>query len=275
MISSAFWRDRAVFVTGHTGFKGAWLSLALERLAARTTGYGLPPTTSPSLYELADAGAALCDVRGDVCDAVLLDGALRAADPDIVIHLATRAPRRADQPAPDMERSAFAEGGRALIDAVQRAPSVQTTLIVSPETRKTPRGRSRVIGRYGRVLSVYCPDPTGGGDFAGCANAASSLHVLDVVYGLLLLAEKACDGRERVGSGWAFAEPEDAAALGWTPLLSAEEAADWTADWRRAWAAGADMRAVTLQQVDAYFGQRVQFVSPFASEDRRSLRDVA
>ena len=275
MISSAFWRDRAVFVTGHTGFKGAWLSLALERLAARTTGYGLPPSVSPSLYELADAGAALCDVRGDVCDAVLLDGALRAADPEIVIHLATRTPRGASQTAPEIERGSFAEGARSLIDAVQRAPSVQTTLIVSPETRKTPRGRSRVIGGYGRVLSVYCPDPAGGGDFAGCEETATSLHVLDVVYGLLLLAEKACDGRERVGSGWAFAEPEDAAALGWTPLLSAEEAADWTADWRRAFEAGEDMRAVTLQQVDAYLGQRVRLVSPFASEHRGTLRDVA
>ena len=75
MIDSSFWRERRVFVTGHTGFKGAWLSLILERLCARVTGYGLAPATDPSLYELARAGENLCDVRGDVCDAAMLDGA--------------------------------------------------------------------------------------------------------------------------------------------------------------------------------------------------------
>ena len=275
MISSAFWRDRAVFVTGHTGFKGAWLSLMLERLCARTTGYGLAPTTAPSLYDLADAGAALCDVRGDVCDAALLDGALRAADPDIVIHLATRPPRVADAPPPEIQRAAFSEGARTLIDAAQAAPSVQATLVVSPETRIPTRGRSRAFGRFGRVFSVYCPDPIGGGDFARAAGAVSQLHVLDAVYGLLLLAEKACEGGERIGSAWAFAEPEDAVALGWTPLLSPDEAFLWTADWRRSFEAGADMRAATLGQVDAYLGQRVRLALPIAEPDRRALRFVA
>ncbi len=57
MIDHAFWRDRRVLLTGHTGFKGAWLSLWLERLGAQVTGLALPPDTEPALLY---AAAALC-----------------------------------------------------------------------------------------------------------------------------------------------------------------------------------------------------------------------
>ena len=275
MISSAFWRDRSVFVTGHTGFKGAWLSLMLERLTARTTGYGLPPATDLSLFEIADASASLCDVRGDVCDAALLDGALRAADADIVIHLATRPPRDPDSVASATRRNTRA-CERALSEAVEAAPSVQAALVVSPDLRDKPRGRARRGGPQARVISVWCPDPIGGGDFAAVARGPdSSLHVLDALYGVLLLAEQVCESGGRIGDHWAFAEPEDAAALGWSPLLTPAEAEFWTVEWRNAFVAGADMRKVTRDQVDAYLGQRVRLTSPFADELKKPLRAVA
>ncbi len=50
-MTPAFWRDRRVLLTGHTGFKGAWLALWLERLGARVTGVALPPATDPSLFD--------------------------------------------------------------------------------------------------------------------------------------------------------------------------------------------------------------------------------
>ena len=276
MITSSFWRERSVFVTGHTGFKGAWLALMLERLNARVTGYGLCPATSPSLYDLAGAGVALCDVRGDVRDAALLDGALRAADPDIVIHLATRPPRRADAGASVPERSARAEGDRAVVEAVQRAPYVQTALIVSPEARKTARAKARRVPGGARVLSVFCPDPVGGGDFAGATVApASGLHVLDALYGLLLLAETACHRDGRISSDWAFASPDDATALGWSPLLSPAEAVESTAAWAVAFDAGVDMRAFTLDQIDRYLGQRVRLTPLLLESAGAPLRAVA
>ena len=273
MISSAFWRERRIFLTGHTGFKGAWLCLMLERLNARVTGYGLDPATDPSLYELADAGLALCDVRGDVADEAMLDGALRAADPDLVIHMATRPPR--DGRPAQIDTRSLRESDRAVVAAVEAAPFVQTALIVAPEARKQPRRKARRVPDGARVLSVFCPDPIGGGDFAGApAEGASAIHALDALFFLLQLAEKAGEGG-RLASTWALADAADAADIGWSPLLSPQEARAWTREWQAAHGRGADMRAFTLEQVDRYLGQRVRLTSPFDETAAASLRAVA
>src|SRR5205085_12356516 len=74
-----FWRGRRVLLTGHTGFKGAWLALWLERLGAHVTGVALAPATEPSLFELAGIGSRveshICDIR----DARALAAVVQAA----------------------------------------------------------------------------------------------------------------------------------------------------------------------------------------------------
>lgn len=87
----SFWQGRRVFVTGHTGFKGAWLCLWLERLGAKVTAYALPPATDPSLYGLAGPWAAQTHVQGDLADARALTDAMHRADPQVVLHLAAQA----------------------------------------------------------------------------------------------------------------------------------------------------------------------------------------
>lgn len=275
MIDSSFWRERRVFVTGHTGFKGAWLSLILERLCARVTGYGLAPATDPSLYELARAGENLCDVRGDVCDAAMLDGALRAADPDIVIHLASRPPRDGAEPAAKAVERLKTTGGPDVLEAALRAPSVQAAVFVSPEAAYVSLDWIELATEAdAHVVSLHCPDPVGGGDFAVERGAALSrfgdaapMHVLDALYGVLLLAERAARGGDGLARAWSFAADTHASrpqAVGFAPLLDAAEARQWTNDWRVAFEAGSDMRAFTRQQIDAYLGQRVRLTSPFA-----------
>jgi CDP-glucose 4,6-dehydratase len=85
-----FWRDKRVFVTGHTGFKGSWLALWLARLGARVTGYALAPPTTPSLFEKAAVDELVSSKLGDVRDYDRLADELTRCEPDVVIHLAAQ-----------------------------------------------------------------------------------------------------------------------------------------------------------------------------------------
>jgi CDP-glucose 4,6-dehydratase len=89
-IDPNFWADRRVLVTGHTGFKGAWLSLWLQSLGARVTGLAPGPPTQPSLYELAGVGAEMDERAIDVRDGEAVGEALRQARPEVVLHLAAQ-----------------------------------------------------------------------------------------------------------------------------------------------------------------------------------------
>jgi CDP-glucose 4,6-dehydratase len=85
-----FWTGRRVLVTGHTGFKGAWLCLWLQSLGAEVTGISRDVPTEPSLYGLAGVGSAMREVSADVCDADAIREAVAAAEPEILLHLAAQ-----------------------------------------------------------------------------------------------------------------------------------------------------------------------------------------
>jgi len=84
------YRGKRVFVTGHTGFKGSWLCLWLERLGAEVHGFSLAPPTDPSLFEQAGLASAIQHTIGDVRDAAALSTALAKADPQFIFHLAAQ-----------------------------------------------------------------------------------------------------------------------------------------------------------------------------------------
>jgi CDP-glucose 4,6-dehydratase len=86
----SFWLGKRVFVTGHTGFKGAWLCLLLRHLGATVRGYALPPPTDPSLYALASAGEGIDSIEGDLRDLPTLCAALHGFEPAVVLHLAAQ-----------------------------------------------------------------------------------------------------------------------------------------------------------------------------------------
>jgi CDP-glucose 4,6-dehydratase len=90
MLDRSFWRGRAVFLTGHTGFKGSWLSLWLDTLGAKVTGYALAPPTEPNLFEQANVGSAIHSICGDIRDFQRLKAEIAQCRPDVVIHMAAQ-----------------------------------------------------------------------------------------------------------------------------------------------------------------------------------------
>jgi CDP-glucose 4,6-dehydratase len=84
------YRGRRVLVTGHTGFKGAWLSEWLIQLGAEVTGFSIGIPTTPSLFEQIKLASRLRDIRGDIRDPVAIAAAVDATRPDFVFHLAAQ-----------------------------------------------------------------------------------------------------------------------------------------------------------------------------------------
>jgi CDP-glucose 4,6-dehydratase len=89
-MKAEFWRGRKVLITGHTGFKGSWLCLLLNRLGAEAFGYSLPPPTDPSLYERAAVDGVVRSVIGDIREQSKIADEIARIEPDVIMHLAAR-----------------------------------------------------------------------------------------------------------------------------------------------------------------------------------------
>jgi CDP-glucose 4,6-dehydratase len=90
MLDTTFWKNKRVFLTGHTGFKGSWLCLMLDRLGAEVSGYALKPPTKPGLFQIAEVKKFTRTTLADINDFSSLRKAMRAASPEIVIHMAAQ-----------------------------------------------------------------------------------------------------------------------------------------------------------------------------------------
>lgn len=130
----AFWNDRRVLVTGHTGFKGAWLSLWLTRMGARVTGLALDPPTDPSLYALANVGSVVRSLRGDIRDPSVLRSVVAEHKPEVVLHLAARSLVRESYEDPLGTYAVNVLGTAAMLDAVRLHPgAVRAVLVVTSD----------------------------------------------------------------------------------------------------------------------------------------------
>jgi CDP-glucose 4,6-dehydratase len=119
-VSHSFWRGRRVFLTGHTGFKGSWLSLWLHLLGAETTGYALAPPTKPSLFEQAQVGEKIRSLQGDIRDYDRLKSAIAECRPEVVLHLAAQSVVRAGYDDPVGTYASNVMGTVHLLEAVRR-----------------------------------------------------------------------------------------------------------------------------------------------------------
>jgi CDP-glucose 4,6-dehydratase len=128
-----FWRERRVLLTGHTGFKGAWLALWLQALGARVTGFSLGVPTEPSLYELARVDDGMQSIEGDVRDPAALAAAFAAARPEVVIHMAAQSLVRRSFREPRLTYEVNVLGTVNLLDAVRRDGDVRVVVNVTSD----------------------------------------------------------------------------------------------------------------------------------------------
>ena len=132
-LSRSFWRGKRVLLTGHTGFKGSWLVLWLNRLCAEVVGISLPPTTTPNLYSLAKV-EKLCQTHFcDIRDANTLADRIRAARPEIVFHLAAQPLVRAGYREPQATFATNVMGTIHVLDALREFDSVRVAVMVTTD----------------------------------------------------------------------------------------------------------------------------------------------
>lgn len=352
-MADEFWRDKTVFITGHTGFMGGWLALWLQHLGVKVVGYALPPPTVPSLFEAARVAEGMISLEGDIRDFPRLQGALAECRPDIVFHLAAQSLVRYSYANPLETYATNVMGTAHVLEAVRGVSSVRAVVNVTSdkcyENREwlwgyredeamggfDPYSSSKgcaelVIAAYRRsffnptrhaehgvaVASARVGNVIGGGDWAVdrlVPDAVRALlagepvkvrnprairpwqHVLEPVRGYLLLARMLYEDGPAFAEGWNFGPGEEdvrsvswlverlaaywgdgagwqqddgdhpheahclkldcakaRARLGWTPRWDLQQGIRATGDWYRAYAGGADMRAMTLAQIEQF-----------------------
>jgi CDP-glucose 4,6-dehydratase len=132
-INSSFWKNKKVFITGHTGFKGSWLSIMLNLLGADVYGYALKAHTNPNLYELAKVDQLISSTIGDVRDYVTLLKTLQEVQPEIVIHMAAQALVMESYKNPRDTYEINVMGTVNLLDAARLVNSVKVILNVTTD----------------------------------------------------------------------------------------------------------------------------------------------
>jgi CDP-glucose 4,6-dehydratase len=132
-MQASFWKDRRVLVTGHTGFKGSWLSLWLQHMGAQVSGYALAPETDPNLFELARVGAGMASTIGDVRDLAALRRCVESARPEIVLHLAAQSVVRLSYDKAVETYATNVMGTVNVLEAVRHNAGVRAVVIVTSD----------------------------------------------------------------------------------------------------------------------------------------------
>jgi CDP-glucose 4,6-dehydratase len=151
-----FWRDKRAFITGHTGFKGSWLSLWLETLGAKVTGYSIQPPSMLNLFETARVAECISSFEGDVRDLDHLKRKMADTQPEVVFHLAAQSLVRQSYNSPVDTFAVNVMGTVNVLEAVRLTPSVRVVVIVTSD--KCYENRERGWGyRETDALGGYDP----------------------------------------------------------------------------------------------------------------------
>ncbi|PSU63850.1 CDP-glucose 4,6-dehydratase [Photobacterium phosphoreum] len=166
-----FWQGKRVFVTGHTGFKGSWLSLWLQEMGAIVKGFSLAPPTTPSLYVEANVSVGMSSIEGDIRDFLHLRQAIYEFKPEIVFHMAAQPLVRLSYDDPIDTYSTNVMGTVHLLEAVKQIGGVKAVVNITSD--KCYENREWVWGyREDEAMGGYDPYSNS----KGCAELVASSY---------------------------------------------------------------------------------------------------
>jgi CDP-glucose 4,6-dehydratase len=170
-VNAAFWRGKRVLLTGHTGFKGSWLSLWLQTLGAGVVGYALAPPSKPNLFEVAQVGDGMTSVEGDIRNLAHLQSVFAQHQPEIVIHMAAQPLVRLSYQNPVETYATNVMGTVHLLEAVRSTPGVK--VVVNVTTDKCYENKEWLWGyRETEPMGGYDPYSSS----KGCAEIVSAAY---------------------------------------------------------------------------------------------------
>ncbi len=199
VVTPTFWRGRRVFMTGHTGFKGSWLSLWLQSLGAELRGYSLAAPTMPALFNEAKVARSMDSLEGDIRDARALRDAMTSFKPEVVIHMAAQPLVRLSYSEPVETFQTNVMGTVNVLEAVRATDSVRS--VVNVTTDKCYENREWVWG-YRET------DPMGGFDpyssSKGCAELVTAAYRQSFLHEGCAALASARAGNVIGGGDWAI-----------------------------------------------------------------------
>jgi CDP-glucose 4,6-dehydratase len=166
--ADGFWAGRRVLVTGHTGFKGAWLTLWLQQLGAEVAGFALAPDDDRSTFPALGPWPGLHSIIGDLRDPNAVAAAVRETEPEVVFHLAAQALVRRGYAEPFDTYHVNVVGTANLLEQLRRAPSVRAVVVVTSD---------KVYANTGAARPFAEGDPLGGSDPYSASKALAELLV--------------------------------------------------------------------------------------------------
>jgi len=133
VVNNYFWKDKRVLITGHTGFKGSWLSLWLQSLGANVVGYSLAPPTEPNMFEVSDIASGMTSVIGDIRDNESVKKLFTEHKPEIVFHLAAQSLVRHSYDAPVETYETNVMGTLSVLEAIRSVDSVRSAVMITTD----------------------------------------------------------------------------------------------------------------------------------------------
>ncbi len=168
VVNQSFWNGKRIFLTGHTGFKGGWLSIWLQSLGAIVTGFSLEPPTDPNLFTEADVSRNMDSIIGDVRNYDALKTAMGRAQPQIVIHMAAQPLVRVSYARPIETFTTNLLGTIHLMESVRAISSIEAVLIVTSD---------KCYKDIGSLHANSEDDPLGGADPYSSSKSCAELAV--------------------------------------------------------------------------------------------------